>query len=60
MFLRVMRLEFTPVPIGRARVSSGSLSQLTIPHNTRSYLRIISQPERQGSWERANTRDRER
>lgn len=42
------------------RVASGSPSQLTIPHNTRSYLRIISQPERQESWERANTSDRER
>lgn len=59
MFLGVMRREFTPVPHWLS-ASSGSLSQLTIPHNTRSYLRIISQPERQGPWERANTRDRGR
>lgn len=41
-------------------VSSGNPSQLTILYNTRSYLRIISQPERQESWERANTSDRAR
>lgn len=55
MFSSGLCAEFTPFPIGRA-LPPGSPSQLTIPHNTRSYLRIISQPERQEPWERANTR----